>query len=201
LTRLQQVTEFVFGKLEKELPRHLTYHNVYHTKDVMQAAEFLADTENIEIREKELLLTAAALHDCGFVVRRDEHEAESCNIAINCLPLFGYDVAEAVIVCDLIKATRVPQAPASKLAEILCDADLDYLGRDDFFTLSDRLFVELRSERLVNDLDEWNREQADFMGSHSYFTQTAVNLRQPKKEQHTELIRSKISTQIFNENR
>jgi uncharacterized protein len=199
--RFLQVKDLILGKLQTDLPKHLTYHNIDHTLDVLQAADFLADAENIHEADKELLLTAAVLHDSGFIKTREGHEAESCRIARVYLPGFGYTDAEVEVICNLIKATRIPQTPTNKLEEILCDADLDYLGRDDFSTLSCRLFDELHSEGIVRDEEEWNRQQADFMGAHAYFTQTAVNLRQQKKEQHTELIRSKISTHIFNENR
>lgn len=183
----------IFDKLEKELPAHLTYHNRYHTADVMQAAEIIAGNENIPEKEKELLLTAALFHDTGFLKKRAGHELESCNIAQYYLPLYGYTPDEIEQVSTLIMATKLPQSPQEKLGEILCDADLDYLGRDDFFTLSDRLFAELKAEGLIRDEEEWNREQADFMGKHQYFTTSQVKLRQPAKEQYVELIKSKIT--------
>jgi len=188
------------GKLEKELPPHLTYHNLYHTIDVLQAAGRIAADESIPENEKELLLTAALFHDTGFLKKRNGHEVESCNIAHYYLPLYHYAPAEIELVCRLIMATRIPQSPKDKLGEILCDADLDYLGRDDFFTLSAQLFNELKNEGLVKDEEEWNREQADFIGAHYYFTASQVKLRQPVKEHYIELIKSKITNQIFNEN-
>jgi uncharacterized protein len=185
------------GKLQKELPSHLKYHNTDHTADVLQAAELMACSENITEKEKELLLTAAVFHDSGFLKIREGHETESCAIARYYLPLYNYEPAEIDVVCSMIMATRLPQSPNNKPEEILCDADLDYLGREDFLELSARLFTELKNEGIIKNVDEWNREQADFMGNHSYFTKTAINLRQSKKEQHIELIKSKITTQIL----
>jgi predicted metal-dependent HD superfamily phosphohydrolase len=188
------------GKLEKELPPHLTYHNLFHTEDVMQAADSMANTEHLGDNERELLLTAALFHDTGFLKKREGHEAESCNIARNYLPLYGYNPSEIEQICSLIMATMLPQSPRSRLGEILCDADLDYLGRDDFPVLSGRLFNELRAEGIVKDEDEWNREQADFIGHHHYFTASQVELRQPVKAQYVEMIKSKINNHIVNEN-
>ena len=45
-------------KLEKELPSWLTYHNAQHTKNVIEAAEHLAVTENISGRDLVILKTA-----------------------------------------------------------------------------------------------------------------------------------------------
>jgi len=199
LARLQQLEGIIFGKLEKELPSHLSYHNIDHTRDVLQSADFLANAENIDDHGKELLLTAALFHDTGFLKIRDRHEAESCNFARYYLPLHQYAPDEIEVVCSLIMATRIPQSPVNKLEEILCDADLDYLGRDDFFILSARLFKELKAEGIVKDEDEWNRQQADFIGNHRYFTGTAIKMMQAKKDQYVELIKSKISNHIFNE--
>jgi uncharacterized protein len=200
LTQFQQLQELISGKLEKELAGHLSYHNIDHTTDVMQAVALIGDIEGIDEKNRRLLLTAALFHDAGFLVGREEHENASCNIAIQYLPGFGYQPAEIEAICNMIMATRIPQSPQNHLEEILCDADLDYLGRDDFFMLSSRLFTELQAENIVKDEEEWNMQQADFMGGHRYFTETSINLREVKKEQYVKLIKSKISNKIFNEN-
>lgn len=193
LTHFEQLQEFVFDKLRKELPAHLSYHNIDHTLDVMQAADFLAMTEGFTEYDRALLKTAALLHDTGFLLQREEHEASSCALAREYLAQYGYTTDEIETICNLIMATRLPQSPKDKLAEVLCDADLDYLGRADFLPLSDKLFAELQSEGLVKDPDEWNRQQTDFMSAHRYFTQTAINLRQPRKTAYIEMIKQKIS--------
>ena len=193
MRQFEQLKNFILNKLRGELPAHLTYHNIDHTNDVMQAADLLAIAENITAADKSLLAAAALLHDTGFLTGRENHEESSCNIARYYLPVYGYSPEEIAIICGLIMATRLPQSPNSKLAEILCDADLDYLGRDDFFALSNRLFDELKNESLVQDEGQWNRQQADFMAGHSYFTKTAINLRQPQKERYIDLIKLKIT--------
>ena len=200
LRQVKKLKEFILGELRTGLPEHLSYHNVDHTLDVMHAAEILARQELVDQPEEELLLTAALLHDTGFFKGRDEHEAASCEFARKYLPAYGYHPEEVDRVCDIIMATRLPQSPACNLAEILCDADLDYLGRDDFFVLSYSLYTELLAEGLIKDEDEWDRQQTEFMDEHNYFTETSVKLRQPKREQYINLIKSKISTYVHNKN-
>ena len=39
-------------------------------------------------------------------------------------------------------ATEIPQNPKTHLEMIMCDADLDYLGRYDFETISNNLYTE-----------------------------------------------------------
>ena len=45
---------------------------------------------------------------------------------------YGYSENHIKIVKGLINATRVSQNPKNHLEKILCDADLDYLGRSDY---------------------------------------------------------------------
>jgi uncharacterized protein len=200
LRQYKLVKEVILGKLRDELPAHLSYHNADHTNDVIQATEMLADGEGIDGLEKELLLTAAVFHDTGFLTRREEHEAISCEIAREILPKYGYEARDIDRICTLIMATRIPQSPKDKIAEVLCDADLDYLGRSDFLPLSQRLFRELQNEGLLQHLDEWNQQQADFVGNHDYFTKTAITLRSARQHEHVELIKSKITKTAINEN-
>jgi len=200
LRQFKQLKEFILERLRTALPGALSYHNVDHTLDVLHAAKVLADSELVDQPEKELLLTAALFHDTGFLKGRDEHEAASCEFARKYLPAYGYHPDEVEQICNIIMATRLPQSPESKLAEILCDADLDYLGRGDFFFLSQKLFTELLSEGLVKDEEEWNLQQAEFMGNHRYFTKSAIHLRTSLQQQHVEQIKAKITSKVFNEN-
>jgi predicted metal-dependent HD superfamily phosphohydrolase len=198
--QFKRAGKFILNKLQRELPAHLSYHGIDHTLDVYAAAEKIASAEGISSDEKKLLLTAALFHDTGFIKMRYGHEEESCRIVRQYLPLYSYRPAEIDMICSMIMATRVPQSPNTHLEEILCDADLDYLGRDDFFKLSNRLFSELRYEGLIKDESEWDREQADFIEGHHYHTATSVKLRQAKKKECIKLIKSKLNNNTLNEN-
>ena len=190
--QLKRAGKFILKKLSHELPSHLFYHGISHTQDVYGATERIAKAEGTSNYDKKLLLTAALFHDSGFLKMREGHEAESCKIARHYLPDFNYQPAEIEIICGMIMATQIPQSPQTYLEKILCDADLDYLGRADFFPLSCQLFAELRDEGLVKDENAWDRQQAEFMGGQRYFTATSVKLRQPRMEEYVKLVKSKI---------
>jgi uncharacterized protein len=190
--RFKQAGDFILNKLRKELPGYLTYHSVDHTIDVYESAGRIAEEEGISPYERKLLLTAALFHDSGFIKTRKGHEKESCRIAQKYLPGFNYLPAEIEIICNMIMATKLPQSPQNHLEAVLCDADLDYLGRDDFFKLSDKLYSELCFEGLIETKEDWNKEQAEFIGAHKYNTATSVKLKQAKKEQYIKLVKAKI---------
>ncbi|GAA4320061.1 hypothetical protein GCM10023149_19120 [Mucilaginibacter gynuensis] len=191
--QFEQVAEFILNKMQRELPAHLTYHDVEHTRDVVNAAKQLAQLENVNAGDTQLLLTAAMYHDAGHIVKSEGHEEESCLIAGRTLPNYGYTPAQIEQICGIIRATRLPQSPANHLEQIIADADLDYLGRDDFFAISHKLYLELAHTGAVTNENEWNKKQIDFLENHRYFTKTAINLRQAKKEQNIEQIKSQNS--------
>jgi hypothetical protein len=86
-------------------------------------------------------------------------------------------------------ATRIPQAPRNKLARVLCDADLDYLGRGDFERIGNTLFAEMKTYGVLKNEREWNELQVRFLERHSYFTGTNKEQREPVKQEHLAAVR------------
>ncbi len=174
------------------LSKDLYYHNVNHVKDVYHAAEAIAQNEHIKPYELQLLLTAACYHDSGFLNVIEGHEIASCEIATEVLPSFGYCNEDIKAINNMIMATKIPQSPTNLLEEILVDADLDYLGRDDFFVIGEMLFKELKHQKQLDTEHEWYTLQFAFLNEHHYFTQTAKQNRQLKKEQNLQIIKAKL---------
>jgi hypothetical protein len=92
----------------------------------------------------------------------------------------------------MIRATRIPQSPVDRLGEVLCDADLDYLGRADFFEGGDRLFQELNQLGMLSDGKEWDHIQVRFLKEHKYFTSTNNKTRRPRKLVHLQMLEERI---------
>jgi uncharacterized protein len=190
--QLKEAGEFIISKLSTELPPVLSYHNVAHTQDVYQAAERLGHEEQLSEAEMRLLLTAAWYHDSGYLHANADHERISCKIAAEVLPAFGYSDEDILAIQAIIMATRLPQTPTDHLGEILADADLDYLGRDDFEAISNKLYDELYQNGNVHSHDEWNRMQVGFLESHRYFTESARRDRKAKKEYNLQQIKAEL---------
>jgi hypothetical protein len=89
-------------------------------------------------------------------------------------------------------ATKIPQNPKSHLEEIICDADLNYLGRDDFFSIEEKLYEEMLAFGYIKNTEEWNKVQVDFMRNHHYFTSTAIRDNYSQKEKNLAIVQSKI---------
>ncbi|MBN1262400.1 MAG: phosphohydrolase [Anaerolineae bacterium] len=173
---------YVFRRLSEELPDDLFYHAAHHTRDdVMLAAERLAALADLSRPEKLLLRTAALYHDLGFIERFERNEPVAVRIAEETLPGFGYTPAQIAAIGGMIMATQMPQSPRSLPAALLCDADLDSLGRDDFMATSHCLWVELLAHGQRSTLEEWYDTQVAFLTGHTYFTAQARMLRGPGK--------------------
>lgn len=189
MNRYEETKNFIVEKLSRELSSNLYYHGVHHVLDVLAAAEMLGKQEKISEKESELLKVAVLFHDSGFVKGPKNHEQIGCEMAQKNLPSFGYSSDEINTICGMIMATAYPQKPKTHLEEIICDADLDYLGRDDFFTIGNNLLKEMNTNGSIKTEADWNKLQEDFLDSHHYFTKTANLLRGKKKQEHLEKIR------------
>jgi hypothetical protein len=193
MMQFEEAKAFILKKLKEELPEHLSYHSVGHIKDVYSACERLAQNEGVTGNELTLLLTAALFHDSGFLRDQKNHEKVSCDIACEYLPGYGYNPDDINKICGMIMATKVPQEPHTHLEEILCDADLDYLGRDDFFIIGNKLFSELSLYGIIHNQQEWDQLQVRFLEAHHYYTSTAIETRKAKKDAHLAIIKSRLA--------
>jgi len=183
---------FIMQKLSVELDKKLHYHSLEHTQDVTRQAERIALGEGITDEGLFLLKTAASYHDAGFVHQYEKNEPIGAKMAEEILPRFGYTDENIERIKALIFATQVPHQPKNKLEEIICDADLDYLGRDDFHEIADRLRRELREHGKVDSDRRWDEIQVSFLKQHRYFTRTSIETRRERKIQNLEEIKKRL---------
>ncbi len=185
--------EFILHELRQHLPADLPYHSYAHTLDVYASSQEIALQEGVMGEDLTLLKTAALYHDTGFMRTYQAHEHAGCDIAREHLPHFGYQPAQIERICGMIMATRVPQRPNNLLEEIICDADLYYLGRDDFFPIGRNLYREFKQQGIISNENDWNQLQVRFLSQHHYFTDTARRLRASRKADHLAQIQQLIS--------
>ncbi len=193
LIRFDDLEEHVMNILEEELPENLHYHNLKHTIDVTVQVELIGRQEGISDEEMLLLKTAAVFHDTGFTRVYKDHEEAGVEIAREILPDYDYTEEQINRIAELIMKTKLPPQPTNLLEEIICDADLDYLGRVDFIPVSGNLFRELTEHNIIEDnLNKWNQIQIAFIENHQYFTETAKRLRDVNKNNQLEAIRKLV---------
>ena len=169
----------------------LGYHNLSHTLDVLKQAEILARQEGVNDKHELLLLrTAAVFHDSGFLFVYKGHEERSCEIVSEDLRNVFNDT-DIKKICGMIMATKIPQSPNTLLEQIICDADLDYLGRTDFEPISNHLYKEFITFKIIPDNCIWDHIQIKFFESHRYFTKTATKKRNDIKLRHLAMLKER----------
>ena len=192
LIQFTDIQEIILDKLERELPDYLYYHNVKHTVDVVTEVELIGWAEGCTDEEILLLKTAGLFHDVGHTVTYDDHEYQGTVIARQILPEYNYSPEQIESICSIIMSTKLPPKPGNLLEAIICDSDLDYLGRSDFIPVSNTLFEELKAQNKMGSLNDWNKLQVKFISGHQYFTKTARSLREVNKQLQIERIQSLI---------
>ncbi|TNE56826.1 MAG: HD domain-containing protein [Bacteroidetes bacterium] len=187
--------QHILAKLRTELSDKLYYHGMHHTLDVLRVANALCESEGVNGHSLVLVKTAALYHDAGFIKDKHAgHEYEGCLMARAILPGFGYSKEDIETICGMIMATKIPQSPTNLLEEIICDADLDYLGRDDFFQIGETLYQELTAYDLLPGEQAWNRLQVNFLTAHHFHTPTNRKLREPVKRKYLESLKNLVAT-------
>ncbi len=189
LIQFTDIQEAVLDKMERELPGGLYYHNIKHTIDVITEVELIGWAEGVTEKEVLLLKTAALFHDAGHIESYDGHEEAGVRFARRVLKKYDYTNDELDTIEELIMATKMPPEPKNLLEEIICDSDLDYLGRSDFVPVSNLLYNELKERNMVGSIDEWNRLQIKFIRKHQYYTETARKLREVNKRRQIERLK------------
>ncbi len=200
LMKFMDIQEELLDYLEQKLPDDLFYHNIKHTIDVITEVELIGWAEGVSEENILLLKLAALFHDAGHVISYKDHEHYGTIMARQKLANHNFDYEQIETVCRLIMATKMPPKPKDLLEQIICDSDLDYLGRADFIPVSKTLYQELRERNLIGTWEEWNKLQLKFISKHQYFTSTAIGIREVNKQQQIDRLQELIRESSLIEN-
>jgi HD superfamily phosphodiesterase len=182
------MTHFVISLLQEKLPSLYTYHSYHHTLYVLDKVAEIGMHENCTNEEIVLLKAGALWHDTGFISVYQGHEEAGCDLAKLYMPNFGFSVTAIDIICGLIRATKIPQQPKTRLEAIIADADLEYLGSTKAKEIAETLFKELQTINPKLTRGEWNKQQIGFLQNHQYFTNYCRALKEPVKQVYLKML-------------
>jgi predicted metal-dependent HD superfamily phosphohydrolase len=176
------------------MPDTIVYHDVSHTLNVEKSAIRYAQLEGINPHELQLLQTAALYHDSGYLFEYQTNEEYAVQLAQKQLPKFGYSADEIDVVTRIIRATESSE-PQTVLEKIMCDADHDYLGRPDYYTIANKLREELKNQGRTFTEYDWLNFQLNYLSHvHRYHTDTAKNIRLSGKQLRIAELRNSLQT-------
>ncbi|WP_421919687.1 HD domain-containing protein [Marinifilum sp.] len=179
-----QVEEYVTDLL-CDLPVNLCYHNLKHTKEVVEACKILARKSQLSPSNTELVIIAAWFHDAGHAVTYFGHEKAGTEIAVDFLSRIHYPKSKINKVVNCILATHYPPRPQNELEKVLCDADMYHLSLDDYESRSFSLRKELETVTSTEiPKQHWCNKNIEFLNDHCYFTNYGKKVLQFLKEKN-----------------
>ena len=209
---IQTIQQAAFSKIEQDYG-HLAYHNLTHTKFVLQSALQLGDDRNLPESEQELLTLAASAHD---VIQDHDSLADNYNadneresgewlVAHMKQHPDAFPNQDMHRILIIIAATYVKHREdglqqsalnGHQLSELLCDADLAALGNpwEIYEPHMKTYYQELHLNGTDKDWENFLRLQVEILREHHYYTQEAQqrfhHLRE-NAEQIEEMLKNK----------
>lgn len=179
--------------LKSEISSKLAYHSYTHTKMVVNAATLIAEEENLNSQEKEIVIVAAWFHDTGFKEAYDGHEAVSRQIAIDFLKENNADEATIERVSGCILSTMLTNTPTNKLEEVICDADISHIARENYEECSELLRQEWANvhDKHYTDL-EWCQMSLEFITTTEFYTEYGKTELNNKREEVKKKLKKKL---------
>jgi len=182
----------ILGYMQENWPAHLTYHSLSHTLDVANVCDNYIDFYGIGVEDANLVRIAAISHDIGYLIAPVDHEELGIELVRPFLENL-LDKPQLENVNNMIRATKVPQRPTNIFEEILADADLDYLGREDYDLQSEKLYLEFLRDDILNHEKEWLEAQIRFLENHTYHTSFAKENRAGQKHKKLVELKQKLA--------
>lgn len=192
-TLLMESEAFVSKLLRENTPPYLGYHNLDHTREVVENAKRIAKHENFTPDETNILLTAAWFHDTGYVKTYSGHEQESIAIATGFLKKKKVDEAIIEVIANCIKATIYTQKPVSKIEKALRDADFMHLGKENYFEYAELIRREWNDAgvRIIKK-GEFEEESVQMFHDHMFYTDYGRRELTGIKEKNLEILKASV---------
>ncbi|MDD5191884.1 MAG: HD domain-containing protein [Candidatus Nanoarchaeia archaeon] len=175
-------------EVAKRTMPNLPYHNFEHVMDVYSVAKKYGPLNNLNEEDQFLLESAVLLHDIIYVPFAQDNEEKSMEFARTYLSGLDYSKEQINKIKGMILATKLPQRPLNLLEKIICDADLDNFGREDFFEKGNNF----RNELGLPDNASWYEKTFQFISNHKYYTEPAKRLREKKEKENIQKLIRKI---------
>lgn len=171
---LRQAKAYITTLFEEKLPQQLVYHSFKHTNTTVKETRALGEAAGLDEADMEALELAAWFHDTGYLDTYEGHEYRSMERAVQWLQGKGYPADRVAVVKDLIRATHRDEPRETEMQQILVDADLSSLGRDDFQATGELLRAEWETVlgRTYSNT-EWAEVQLNFLLASKFRSEAA----------------------------
>src|SRR4051812_11385085 len=120
----KKTEQYVTGLFNDNVNPALVFHNLDHTKNVVERTKEIAGHYYLSENDMLALYVAAWFHDTGYLFTEPAlHEEKGVELMQEFMHKHGADEKLIETIADCILATRSPRQHDSLLKEIICDAD------------------------------------------------------------------------------
>ena len=182
----RSIEEYVTGLFEDNPDDRLVYHNLNHTKYVVEKTTEIAGHYQLSEKDTVVVYAAAWFHDTGYLFTDPQyHEAKGVQLMTAFMQ--SQQAEETIIdeVAACIMATKHGAEPTGLLQEIVCDADTYNFGTKDFTVTNKKVFREIEIKTNGDIAVEAFNEGTDAMlKKHKYHTSYCRDLLNKKKKKN-----------------
>tara|TARA_B100001540_G_scaffold41977_1_gene37336 strand:+ start:42 stop:650 length:609 start_codon:yes stop_codon:yes gene_type:complete len=166
----EKLSERIFRDLSEKLNSNYFYHNLSHTKRVINSALKIGRNYHLNNENLTILLTASLMHDYGFIKSHIDHEEIGVKLSSKILLDYDYSEKKIQLINKLILVTKPLAVPKDNLESIMRDSDLEYIGSNDFESISEKLKEEWMKFSIVKSDEEFYKKQLEFLSNHKFCT-------------------------------
>ena len=186
----EEAAEFVQSFLSKHLSDKFTFHNLEHTKYVVEKAEYIA--KNIGLTDEEIILVkiAAWFHDIGYAIDLENHERIGAEKAEGFLREKGINDEKINRIKNCILATKITARPKDIIEKVICDADFSHMAEDDYFDRIEKMRQEWKNHSFKKvSKRKFFEKSEELFEKYPYYTEFAQKELGPKKKKNLEKIK------------
>jgi predicted metal-dependent HD superfamily phosphohydrolase len=172
---------------------YLLYHNLHHTKEVVQHCTELADYYLLTGKDRFILLASAWFHDTGQLFSEPKgHEEVSISIMRDFFKTNPIENEALASIANCIRSTEISTLPGNLLEQIICDADTYHFGTDEFW-ITDELVKKESMLRQGIAIKDWGAKTLSFLENHRFFTSYCQQRLNPGKQININKLKERMS--------
>lgn len=189
----KKVENYVIGLYEKNNNPNLLYHNLRHTKGVVNRTKEIAGHYDLNERDVLIVYVAAWFHDIGYLFTEPSmHEERSAEMMRDFMEEYNQDEATIDEIEACILATKPQRQPINLLQEILKDADTYHLGTKEFKEMNKLVMEELKLTHPGFDKEQSLNNAISLLSTHTFYTSYSRQLLNDYKNKNLNKLKKKL---------
>ena len=190
----KKTEHYVTGLFNDNKNAHLIFHNLQHTRDVVERTKEIAGHYYLSENDMLAVYIAAWFHDTGYLFTdAAHHEEKSVELMQDFMKTHGADEKMVASIESSILATRPPRRHSNLLEEIICDADTYHLGTKAFKEADKKVWEEFNVTGTAVDEATWTSKTITLLNEHEFYTKYCKDLLEKGKQKNMKKLHKKLN--------